>query len=418
MATVTATACDLLEVTGATVEIGGAIDTSEAQSVVLAAATPTVLKPVLLVNANVVGDKTMEAALPISQPVQVESRPVQRVVTAEDSPSQSRHSYSAALQVLAAVRPTNELSVRGPGLEFSAQLPLGECIDIAWDPMAETHLAVAIRGVGVALWNGEKREPPHIWRRTGEDTDPLVQRWSKAGQLVIGLADGSFVVYDARTSSFSCVREGTHAVVDAGLSGQRSGLHRSGVTAAAWSLHDASPALALGSASTIKVSRGSTHLTPGEKASRERRDAWSTATKVRLGAEPLPAACSGAASPPNGAGTNGCDNCDGSIPGSGARSLVMPSLLRRRWRSGSGDKVRNDLLDRRPRLDDGAKSGCDVLQLGFASSGRYLAALLVAERGGETRLVVYELQNARRHGPSERRTPPLAMPPRPHPTEA
>ena len=399
----TATACDLLEVTGVTVEISGAIDAnmSATGSFSPAAMPPTALQPLFMVNANVVEDKTMEPALPGS-PIH-ESPPVRRVIMAEDSPPHSRYSYSAALQVLAVVRsPTNELSVRGSGRrEFSALLPSGECIDVAWDPMTETHLAVAIRGVGVALWDGEKREPPHIWSRAGKDSDPLVQRWSKSAQLVIGLADGSFVVYDARTSSFSYVREGTHAVVDAGLSGQRSGCHRSGVTAAAWALHDASPALALGSASTIKVSRGSTHVRPGEKAGRERRDSWSTAMKVRLAAEPLSAACSGASSPPSGASTNGCGGCDGSIPGSGARSSLMPPLLRRRSRSASGGKLSNELLDRQPRLDDGATPGCDVLQLGFCSSGRYLAALLVSERGGETRLVVYELQNARRHACSE-----------------
>ena len=127
----TATACDLLEVTGVTVEISGAIDANiSATGSASAAMPPTALQPLFMVNANVVEDKTMEPALPVSQPIH-ESPPVRRVIMAEDSPPHSRYSYSAALQVLAVVRsPTNELSVRGSGRrEFSALLPSGECVE-------------------------------------------------------------------------------------------------------------------------------------------------------------------------------------------------------------------------------------------------------------------------------------------------
>ena len=72
--------------------------------------------------------------------------------------------------------------------------------------------------------------------------DPLVQSWSAAGQLVVGMSDGSFAVWDSLTSQT--------------FASQRSGRHKHGIKAASWLPSLFAPALALGSLSCIKVSQG------------------------------------------------------------------------------------------------------------------------------------------------------------------
>ena len=37
---------------------------------------------------------------------------------------------------------------------MTAQLPEGQCIDVAWEPGMEQQLAVALRGAGAVLWAG------------------------------------------------------------------------------------------------------------------------------------------------------------------------------------------------------------------------------------------------------------------------
>ena len=72
--------------------------------------------------------------------------------------------------------------------------------------------------------------------------DPLVQSWSAAGQLVVGMSDGSFAVWDSLTSQT--------------FASQRSGRHKHGIKAASWLPSLCAPTLALGSLSCIKVSQG------------------------------------------------------------------------------------------------------------------------------------------------------------------
>ena len=73
--------------------------------------------------------------------------------------------------------------------------------------------------------------------------EPTLQRWSSSGQLAVGVADGSFAVFDSRSGKSYGTPRGT------------SGQHHAAITAAAWMPSTRAPALALGSTSTIKVPR-------------------------------------------------------------------------------------------------------------------------------------------------------------------
>ena len=122
------------------------------------------------------------------------------------------------------------------------------CVGVAWDP-TETILAVAARGVGVKVFaNLSGRPIPTLLALTNHLKseaygEPTLQRWSSSGQLAVGVADGSFAVFDSRSGKSYGTPRGT------------SGQHHAAITAAAWMPSTRAPALALGSTSTIKVPR-------------------------------------------------------------------------------------------------------------------------------------------------------------------
>ena len=116
----------------------------------------------------------------------------------------------------------------------------------------EQQLSVALRGAGAVLWAGgadlqmwsgmRSRNSLNKFAASHREFDPLVQSWSAAGQLVVGMSDGSFAVWDSLTSQT--------------FASQRSGRHKHGIKAASWLPSLFAPALALGSLSNIKVSQG------------------------------------------------------------------------------------------------------------------------------------------------------------------
>ena len=116
----------------------------------------------------------------------------------------------------------------------------------------EQQLSVALRGAGAVLWAGgadlqmwsgmRSRNSLNKFASSHREFDPLVQSWSAAGQLVVGMSDGSFAVWDSLTSQT--------------FASQRSGRHKHGIKAASWLPSLFAPALALGSLSNIKVSQG------------------------------------------------------------------------------------------------------------------------------------------------------------------
>ena len=76
-----------------------------------------------------------------------------------------------------------------------------------------------------------------------KEFDPRFARWSRSAQLVVGMGDGSFAVYDSVSG----------AVFVSG----RSGRHKAPITAGDWLSSLFAPALALASTSTVKVSEAS-----------------------------------------------------------------------------------------------------------------------------------------------------------------
>ena len=131
---------------------------------------------------------------------------------------------------------------------------LGKVSYLEFDPATEMHLALVMRGAGVGLWQVGSNEPMSMWTgmsyknsslvfsKGQKDFDPCFARWSRAGQLAIGMADGSFAVWDSVTSNVSA--------------SVRTGAHKSAVTAGDWLSSLFAPALALASSSAIKVSQG------------------------------------------------------------------------------------------------------------------------------------------------------------------
>jgi len=125
---------------------------------------------------------------------------------------------------------------------------------LSWDPTSQSVLAIAIRGYGIALWDTKTDNGVQMWsgmsykssfsplRKSTKTFDPAVAMWNLAGQLAVGMHDGSFAVWDSMSMEIS-------------TSGS-SGKHRNGITAGDWYSSMFAPALALASKSTIKVSQG------------------------------------------------------------------------------------------------------------------------------------------------------------------
>ena len=123
------------------------------------------------------------------------------------------------------------------------------CIDVAWDS-TQKILAVALRDGGVTIFAKRRGEPlatllepvSHLTTSSGGlQRYTIVQRWSASGQLVIGMTDGTFCIWDYYTRKTYWTPHGG------------SGQHLSAIKAADWTLSLVAPALALGSVSTIKV---------------------------------------------------------------------------------------------------------------------------------------------------------------------
>ena len=113
--------------------------------------------------------------------------------------------------------PTRTVSV-----QLGPQVQDVHCVDVAWDPTGEV-LAVAMRGAGVQIFAKPAKPVRHLLecRSTYLEGEPMVQRWSSAGQLAVGMADGRFAVFDSRTFKWT------------GMPLDGAGGHRTAITAAA-----------------------------------------------------------------------------------------------------------------------------------------------------------------------------------------
>lgn len=133
------------------------------------------------------------------------------------------------------------------------QLP-DATVSLSWDPASQSVLAIAIRSYGIALWDTKTDNGVQMWsgmqykssfsplRKSNKTFDPSITAWNFAGQLAVGMTDGSFAVWDSMSMEIS-------------TSGS-SGKHRQCIQAGDWYSSMFAPALALASKSTIKVSQG------------------------------------------------------------------------------------------------------------------------------------------------------------------
>ena len=119
--------------------------------------------------------------------------------------------YSTAHQLLALVNSAGKLMIRRSSEPdastneetiLGAQMPEGACIGCDWEPGLESQLSVAVRNAGAALWRVGSNDGVQMWSgmryrnslnkftSSHREFDPLVQSWSAAGQLVLGMSDG------------------------------------------------------------------------------------------------------------------------------------------------------------------------------------------------------------------------------------
>jgi len=169
------------------------------------------------------------------------------------------HAWSAQRSLLAAVNDRREILVvqRSPDGStktiMKEQLP-EQTVSLSWDPTSQSVLAIAIQAYGIALWDTKTDNGVQMWsgmsyknsfmplRKSMKTFDPAVAKWNPAGQLAVGMQDGSFAVWDSMSMEIA-------------TSGS-SGKHRNSITAGDWYSSMFAPALALASRSTIKVSQG------------------------------------------------------------------------------------------------------------------------------------------------------------------
>ena len=325
-------------------------------------------------------------------------------VPPEQAPSDAqrplRFSYSSSLHYLAVVDSTGVLTVRraasGDLAEedvLSVSLPEGSCVGCDWEPGMETVLSVAVRGQGACLWRADTEEGVQMWSgmtyksplakfgSSHKEFDPLVQRWSAAGQVVLGMTDGSFAVWDSLTSQT--------------FASMRSGRHKTGIRSADWLPSLFAPALALGSTSTIKVSQGFDSVE------------WaSTAMKLKLRKD-------GTATPSRRS------SAVRAVQGAKEVALAAGSAVRRIGSAGRKSSLGGGVstpssastrssFDLDAEAAEGsacsATEGLDFVELGFSPSGKYLAALATPTSTPDDRMViVYELLD-QRHSLVPRRT--------------
>ena len=242
--------------------------------------------------------------------------------------------WSHSRQLLAVVNDKQEIVVVQRLADGSMKKIMKEglpdtIISLSWDPTSQSVLAIAIRGHGIALWDTKTDHGVQMWSgmsykgmftKGQKQFDPAITTWNLAGQLAVGMQDGTFAVWDSMS-------------MDISTSGS-TGKHKSAIQAAAWYSSMFSPALALASKSTIKVSQGFEGVE------------WSaTAMKLKLAKE---------------------------------RRFSLSSMM--------SSSSANDDLD-----------GLTFEDLQFSPNGKFLGALAVPVASERTRVcVVYELQDERK----------------------
>ena len=225
-----------------------------------------------------------------------------------------------------------------------------------WDPVSGTQLAVAVRGAGVVLWKAGSEEKPTLWSGmtyapvfklagSKKEFDPRFARWSRSAQLVVGMGDGSFAVYDSVSG----------AVFVSG----RSGRHKAPITAGDWLSSLFAPALALASTSTVKVSEGF-----------EKMEWEGTAMKLKI---------------------TGDDKRASRGDSRGDKAREKMDKAKEKMKDVTDEAMRTMRRKAKPDIE-----GLEFKDVAFSPSGKYLAALgAPTMEPTQLQVVVYELQDAR-----------------------
>jgi len=197
----------------------------------------------------------------LSRPLHVDAPALLLEISADEGAQHSalvplQSAWSAEAQQLAIVNTHSQLLVFSaePGARCVQrnQLARAPCTFLGWSPATGTTLALALRGNGVGIWTSGSAADVKMWtgmsggagliKADVKTFDPTSACWSRAGQLAIGMGDGSFAVWDSVSTLVS--------------SSGRSGKHKGAITAAGWISSLFAPALALASRDTIKISTG------------------------------------------------------------------------------------------------------------------------------------------------------------------
>jgi len=271
------------------------------------------------------------------------------------------HAFSQMRGMLAIVNARNEAIVMKRNEDGSMvqllreQLPEASIVSISWDPSTQTVLAIAIRHYGIALWDTKADAGVQMWsgmsykhsiiplRKSMRSFDPVYASWNLAGQLAVGMQDGTFAVWDSMSMDIS--------------TSQSSGKHKGPITAGDWFSSLFAPALALASRSTIKVSQGFEGVE------------WSaTSMKLKVG---------------GGA--------------KGSSTFASPTSLKERARSLS--TALSGRGETRERAESAATpealEGVEFEKLRFSPSGRHIAAITCTALSSVRQAYIYELQDNR-----------------------
>ena len=131
---------------------------------------------------------------------------------------------------MAIVNGRNELIVMQKGEDGEAprtllreNLPETPVQAVSWDPSTQSVLAIALRHFGVALWDTKSDAGVQMWSGMAYKTgipllskstkrfDPVIVEWNLAGQLVAGMSDGTFAVWDSMSLEISTPSGDTRA---------------------------------------------------------------------------------------------------------------------------------------------------------------------------------------------------------------
>ena len=296
--------------------------------------------------------------------------------------SKLHHAWSQQRGLLALVNSRNQAVVIQRNTDGTSstllkeQLPEASIVSLSWDPSTQSVLAIAIRHYGIALWDTKSDAGIQMWSgmayksgiipfsKSTRAFDPVFTSWNLAGQLAVGMADGTFAVWDSMSMDIS--------------TSQSSGKHKGPISSGDWFSSLFAPALALASKNTIKISQGF-----------EGVEWQGTSLKLKVGAAKSSSGLNvsqkdlmNAVTSPQGAIDATKAMASGTMAGARRLSSGAAGLI---GMGSSRDNSSSEDLE-----------GYEFEKLKFSPSGRHIATIARStQRGGQKQIMIYELQENR-----------------------